>query len=214
MSYVRCAIFGLLLSVTPAGADVWDDAYDASAGTRFIPIELILGAEWDGKRVIAYPSGTFQQTVGGSTWEGPAQWTHPVTGRNLIVYYRSRGGRNAAAQIFALRDDETAIGRVGDSRFGIDGCEQEGKYPLGQWKQGETRTFRYACWYDKKPKIKIATITIKNIDFDCDGSKHCLSIEWALRNERGRRELDRMIYTFAPGKSIVAEQRPAGNRKK
>jgi hypothetical protein len=214
MSYVRCALFGLLLAI-PAGslhADVWDDAYDASTGTRFIPIELILGAAWNGNRSITHPSGTFRQTVGGSTWEGPEKWMHPVTGRSLTVYYRSRGGRNAASQVFAVRDDQTAIGRVGDSRFGIDGCDQEGKYPLGSWKQGETRTFRYTCWYDKKPKNKIATITIKNIDFDCGGARHCLSIEWSLRNEGGKSEIDRMIYTFAPGQSIVAEQRPSGKK--
>jgi hypothetical protein len=200
------ALFALLLSATVARADVWDAAYDPTTGTRFIPLELILGAAWNGNHSISYPQGTFRQTAGGSTWEGPEKWTHPVTHRSLTVYFRSRGGRNAADQVFAVRGDRTAIGRVGDSRFGIDGCDQEGKYPLGRWKQGETRTFRYTCWYDNKPKGKITTISIKNIDFDCFGSKHCLSIEWVLRNEGGRGELDRRTYTFAPGKSIVSEQ--------
>lgn len=203
----RSVALGCLLPVLLTGAawaDVWDDAHDAASGTRFIPLELILGAPWAGERVVTYPKGTFRQTAGGSTWEGPAEWTHPITGKSLNVYYRSRSGRNAAAQVFAVRSDQSAIGRAGDSRFGIDACAEEAKYPIGPWKQGETRTFRYTCWYGGKPKIKVATITIKNIDFDC-GWRHCLSIEWVLRNEGARREIDRRTYIFAPGKSIVAE---------
>ena len=203
---VMLALLFLLTTAAVARADVWDDAYDAKRGTRFIPLELILGATWDGSRTINYPKGTFHQTAGGSTWEGPEKWTHPMTGRSLTVYFRSRGGRNAASQVFAVRDDKVAIGRVGDSRFGIDGCDQEAKFPLGQWKQGETRTFRYTCWYDKKPKIKVNTITITNIDFDCQGFKHCLSVEWVHRNEGAAGVLDQQIYTFAPGKSRVAER--------
>ncbi len=208
MARFQNLIFALLFLPTTsalARADVWDDAYDAKRGTRFIPLELILGAEWNGSRTITYPKGTFRQTVGGSTWEGPEKWTHPVNGRSLTVYYRSRGGRNAASQIFAVRDDKTAIGRVAESRFGNEGCDQEAKYPLGEWKQGETRVYRYTCWYDKKPKVKVNTMTIKNIDFDCQGYKHCLSVEWVHRNESSTEVLDRRIYTFAPGKSIVAE---------
>jgi hypothetical protein len=208
MNQFRSVIYGLALAAMPASAahaDVWDEAYDVSTRTRFIPMELILGAAWNGHRSINYPSGTFRQTAGGSTWKGPESWTHPVTGRRLTVYYRSRGGRNAADQVFAVRDDQAAIGRAGDSRFGIDACDQEGKYPLGIWKQGEMRTFHYTCWYDKKPRRKVATISIKNIDFDCGEWKHCLSIEWVLRNDRAGRELDRRTYVFAPGKSIVLE---------
>ncbi len=204
---VMLALLFLLTTAAVARADVWDDAYDAKRGTRFIPLELILGATWDGSRTIDYPKGTFRQTVGGSTWEGPEKWTHPMTGRSLTVYYRARGGRNAASQVYAVRDDKSAIGRVGDSRFGIDGCDQEAKYPLGEWKQGETRTFRYTCWYDNKPKVKVNTMTIKNIDFDCQGFKHCLSVEWVHRNEGAAGALDQRIYTFAPGKSIVAESK-------
>ncbi|MEA2951626.1 MAG: hypothetical protein QOJ96_1146 [Alphaproteobacteria bacterium] len=157
MTQFCSAIYGLALAAMPAAAahaDVWDEAYDVSTRSRFIPMELILGAAWNGHRSINYPSGTFRQTAGGSTWKGPESWTHPVTGRRLTVYYRSRGGLNAADQVFAVRDDQAAIGRAGDSRFGIDACDQEGKYPLGIWKQGEMRTFHYTCWYDKKPDAK------------------------------------------------------------
>ncbi len=207
MNRFRWTTFALLFVVmfpATASADVWDDAYDAKTGTRFIPMELILGAQWDGGRTINYPKGTFRQTAGGSTWQGPEKWTHPVTGRSLTVYYRSRGGSNAASQVFAVRDDKTAIGRVGESRFGIDGCDQEAKYPLGNWKQGETRTYRYTCWYDKKPKGRINTLTMRNIDFDCKGLKHCLTVEWIHQEESGN-TLDIRTYTFAPDKSIVSE---------
>lgn len=210
MNRFRWTTFALLLAVVLpaiAHADVWDDAYDAKTGTRFIPMELILGAQWDGSRTINYPKGTFRQTVGGSTWEGPEKWTHPVNGRRLTVYYRSRGGRNAASQVFAVRDDKSAIGRVAESRFGNEGCDQEAKFPLGEWKQYEIRTFHYTCWYDGKPKGKVNTLIIANIDFRCQGIKHCLMVRWIHRNEDSTDLLDDQLYTFAPGRSRVAESK-------
>ena len=61
-----------------------------------------------------------------------------------MVYDRTRRG---VGQKFAVRTDGTAIGRVADSRYGISSCDQEAKYPLGVWRQGETRDFQYQCWY-------------------------------------------------------------------
>jgi hypothetical protein len=197
-----------LVTVLGAGAaraepDVWDRAYDAASGTRFIPLQLILGGVWDGERAITYPAGSFSQLAGGSTWTGPEPWRHPHTGATLSVYARSRGGRNAADQLFAVRDDQTAIGRVADSRFGISACDQEAKFPLGLWRQGETRRFEYTCWYGQRPKAKVATITIHEIDFTYAGWPHSLKLEWALHDKGGSTAIDRKIYIFAPGRSLA-----------
>src|ERR1700731_2815721 len=76
--------------------------------SRYIPLQLIIGDTWNGEHSITYPVGRFTEGVegrGASTWSGPRQWSHPKTGRSLTVYDRSRGGRNAAVQIFAVRDD-------------------------------------------------------------------------------------------------------------
>jgi hypothetical protein len=181
----------------------------AQTPARFIPLQLIIGDRWNGERTITYPSGRF---VGGvregapSIWVGPKQWVHPKTGRTLTVYSRGRDGRNAAEQIFAVRDDHTAIGRVADSRFGITACDQEAKYPLGLWTQGETRTFDNICWYGDKVQAKVTTITIQQIDYDCYGLKHCLRVEWILRAKgTDGRTQDHRIYDFAPNQGMVHE---------
>lgn len=198
----------LLAAVATAHAadvDGWDRAYDPTTGRRFIPLQLIIGGVWDGERTITYPSGTFAELVDhGSIWVGPRTWTHPRTGEVLVVYDRSRGGRGMVTdQIFAVRKDQTAIGRVADNRFGITACDQEAKYPLGLWRQGETRSFEYTCWYGEQPRSRITTLTIRDIDFNDGGFKHALRLEWLLRDKDDGRELDHRFYTFAPGKGLV-----------
>lgn len=177
--------------------------------TRFIALQLIIGDRWNGEHTISYPSGRFIEGVRcgvASIWVGPRQWQHPATGRTLTVYFRSRDGQNTADQIFAVRGDQTAIGRVADSRFGITACDQEAKYPLGLWNQGETRTFEYVCWYGNERRAKVTTITIQDIDYECFGMAHCLRIEWVLRDKQGSgRPLDHRVYVFAPNQGMVSE---------
>ncbi len=185
------------------------DSAQAETPGRFIPLQLIVGDRWDGSETISYPVGRFVEGVGqgaASVWTGPRQWMHPKTQHALTVYFRSRDGRNAADQIFAVRDDQTAIGRVADSRFGITACDQEGKYPLGFWKQGESRSFDYQCWYGNTAKSKVSTITIQEIDFTCDGKEHCLRIEWILRDKGSTSHpTDHRVYVFAPNHGMVKE---------
>jgi hypothetical protein len=195
-------IMALLLGAASAQARA-----DAPA-TRFIPLQLIVGDSWDGTETITYPAGRFTEGVeqgSASVWAGPREWTHPKTGKTLVVYDRSRGGRNAATQIFAVRDDFSAIGRVADSRFGITACDQEAKYPLGLWRQGETRSFDYSCWYGDKTRAMVTTLTIHEIDFAYGGREHCIKEEWSLRRRDDPRLIDHRIYIFAPGRGMVRE---------
>ena len=190
-----------------AGSDVWAGAYDAATQTRYIPLELIIGAPWDGKKEIAMPKGAFMEGVARdpSTWRGPVEWQHPDTGAKLMVYDRSRRG---VWQKFALRTDGSAIGRVADSRFGISSCDQEGKYPLGDWKQAEVRQFAYRCWYGsgeaQRTEEMLSTITIEHLDFDYRGSPHSLQLRWVLQRKNDPREIDRRVYVFSPGKGAVS----------
>src|SRR5689334_7247702 len=81
-------------AVAAAVDDVWTRSIDPAARTRYIPVEFILGARWDGQREIKFPSGTFTEGVdrNPSTWRGPSEWVHPDTGAKLIVYDRARRG--------------------------------------------------------------------------------------------------------------------------
>ncbi len=123
-------IAGLLcaaLAAEPAAAEL---------PSRFIPLQLIVGDRWNGEQTITYPAGRFVEGVrdgAASVWTGPKQWVHPKTGRTLTVYARGRDGRNAAEQVFAVRDDQAAIGRVANSRFGISAATRK---PSIRWGYG------------------------------------------------------------------------------
>ncbi len=175
----------------------------AQAQQRYIPLELILGAPWNGAERLDYPAGVFKEPVAnGSLWQGPHAWRHPKTGAPLTVYDRSRGRRTVVDQIFAVRDDGSAIGRVADSRFGIAACDQEAKFPLGIWRAGETRIFDYTCWYGDQPRARRSSIEILALDHDC-GRPHCLTIRWIHSDPAENRTLDDRRYTFAPGSGLV-----------
>jgi hypothetical protein len=207
VTFILCLCGAAWAGASRAADDVWAAAYDEAAQTRYIPLELILGAEWSGKREIVMPHGSFTESVARdpSTWYGPSEWQHPDTGGKLMVYDRRRRG---VGQKFALRADDTAIGRVADSRFGISSCDGEAKYPLGVWRQGETREFRYRCWYGsgegRRMRESISTITIEKIDFEYGGSPHALQLRWILKHAGDPREVDNRVYVFAPGRGAVA----------
>lgn len=200
---------GMLACTVPVHAadDVWAASYDAATQTRYIPLELILGARWNGKREIAFPEGNFTEgvTTNPSTWRGPSAWQHPDTGATLTVYDRARRG---VGQKFAVRSDQSAIGRVADSRYGIRSCDQEAKYPLGIWRQGETRVFEYRCWYGSGAAGRVretrSTITIEKIDFEFAGLPHALQVRWVLKHGDDPREVDNRVYVFAPDRGAVA----------
>jgi len=202
-------LFLLMCAGTGAAADddVWARSIDSNSRTRFIPVELIIGARWDGERAIKMPSGSFTEGVSRdpSTWRGPSEWVHPDTGAKLMVYDRAR---REVGQKFALRTDNTAIGRVADSRYGISSCDQEAKYPVGAWTQGETRDFEYRCWYGsgaaKRVRVTRSTITIEDIDFVAAGLPHAMRVRWILKHADDPREVDNRVYVFAPDRGIVS----------
>jgi len=186
---------------------VWAGSYDASTQTRYIPLELILGADWDGKREITLPKGRYTQTWGGSWWYGPVDWTHRDTGEKLLVYERTRVG---VSQRMAVRKGGDAIGRVYDSR-GDKTCDQEGKFPLGSWKEGETRQYEYPCWYgtgeNKQLRMRVATINIEKIDFVHHGVPHSLQARWIYKDKDTGAVLDDQVYIWSPGFSRVQTPR-------
>ena len=74
-----------------------------------------------------------------------------TTGKTIKVYERKRGSK---IQLFTITNNGQCLGRVWDSRkrkrgvvVAIDnGC----KFPLGNWKEGETRDFFSAYNWPKK----------------------------------------------------------------
>jgi hypothetical protein len=88
-------------------------ATNPKTGTRFIPVELWTGAEWDGTHVIRMSkAGHTFGPRGEKEVIGPSEWTRPRTGEKLLVYERTDRDKH---QLFTITNDGTALGRVYDS---------------------------------------------------------------------------------------------------
>ena len=120
----------------------------------------------------------------------------PTTWNGLEVYERLNHGK---LQLFAIRDDQTGLGRVFDSRY--ETCGGEVKFPLGRWKQGEVREYYLNCGRGRPRPLKV---TIEEIDFVYDGVPHSLRFHWLLMEGRGRGT--DMRYVYSPLRGLVDVQ--------
>ena len=195
------------------GAEVvWNAATDRSTGSRFIPMQLIVPGVWDGALRIDLPKAEALDAEG-TVWSGPYEWRHPYTDVMLKVYERRRTTRREGAveQRMSVRADDAAIGRVSDSRFGGLVCDQEAKFPLGMWKQGEVRTFEYVCSALRNgqhvSRRRAARITIEEIDYDYNSIPHSLRFAWRFSDSDTGAVLDHRTYIFSPGRGLVAQYR-------
>lgn len=192
--------------------EAWDAATDPAAQTRFIPMQLIVPDAWDGARRIDMPIADGFDAEG-TKWTGPQEWRNPHTGRTLTVYDRRRTTprEGLVEQKMAVRTDEAAIGRVYDTRFGGMVCDQEGKFPLGVWKQGEMRAFEYVCLTTRGGKVveqhRLARITIEELDYEYNGVAHSLRFAWRFSDRDSGNVLDHRTYIFSPGRGLAAQSR-------
>lgn len=79
------------------------------------------------------------------------------------------------------------------------------KFPIGIWKEGETREFVYKHYEDSKESMRAEHITIKRLDFTFQGVPHCLEFYWAVTDGGGKKIEDHHTYIYCPGKSMVSE---------
>ena len=190
----------------------WEAAFDPAAGSRFIPMQLIVSGAWDGTRRIDLPvaSGTDSE---GTVWSGPLEWRNPHTGQAMTVYDRRRvtGREGSVEQKMAVRADGSVVGRVYDSRFGGLVCDQEAKFPLGVWKQNEVRTFDYVCLATRGGRIverrRTARITIEALDYEHNGVPHSLRFAWRFADRDSGEVLDHRTYVFSPGRGLAVHAR-------
>ncbi len=177
---------------------VWAASYDAAAKTRFIPIELWTGGNWDGNRSLKLTPANlaFGRYGGEKRLAGPVPWTRPGSGETLQVYERINGGKK---QLFALSSRADGLGRVFDSRYGRD-CVDEVKFPLGLWKENETRVFEVSC--NSGALKRTIELTMEKLDFDYKGIAHSLQFHWVVDGGKGRGT--DMHYTYSPGRGLVS----------
>ena len=203
MAPVRNLGFALAVAVMAAGSAAaapdlsrWAAGFDAAARTRFIPVELWTGGEWDGSRDLRLTRANlaFGQR-GEKRITGPVAWTRAGSGETMEVYERNNRGKK---QLFALSSRGDGLGRVYDSRYERD-CVDEVKFPLGTWREGETRTFDVVCNNGRlRRRIEL---TIEKLDFEHNGAPHSLQFHWVGDGGKGRGT--NMHYIYSPGKGLV-----------
>lgn len=192
---LQLLLFALWLTLAGAvRADdwsAWQRAYDPATRTRFIPVELWIGAPWDGTQEIRMaPAALDFGPRGDKSIKGPTTWN------GIQVYERLNRDK---LQLFAIRDDRTGLGRVFDSRY--ERCRGEVKFPLGRWKQHEVREYQLDCPRGKQRPLKVA---IEEIDFVYDGVPHSLRFHWLYMEGRGRGT--DMRYVYSPLRGLVHVQ--------
>ncbi len=168
----------------------------AYGGERFIPLELFTGGEIRNDTEIKF---TKANLVFGDKKRkkitGPEDWEHPNTGEKIKVYKRTRKGQSGLkTQLFTITNDGQCIGRVWDSRRGGRVIKNGCKFPLGVWKEGETRTFLGSSGgKTRKIELKILKLGKKQ--------KDSIKFNWKLYDGSGKL-MDNNDYTFSPGKAM------------
>ncbi len=199
-------ILMVFLSGCASLADPWFNA-DHSYGGRFIPIELWSGAKWNGQRDLAMaPMNVTFGKRGKKRITGPVDWRHPVTGQNLKVYDRlNKTTKGDKRQLFTLNPDKTGLAKVFDHRPGRKDRYQSDNavlFPLGLWRKGELRNYRFDEFVNGKKVQRTATIRIRRLSFTYKGVKHAMKFDWILKDAQGQ-ILFHERYIYGPQKGLM-----------
>ena len=165
---------------------------------RFIPLELFTGGKIRNDTEIKF---TKANLVFGEKKkkkiEGPENWDHPNTGEKIKVYKRTRKGQSGLkTQLFTITNDGQCIGRIWDSRRGGRIIENGCKFPLGIWKEGESRSFVGSSG-GKPRKIELTILKLGKIQ------NSSIKFNWKLYNMKNGKLMDDNDYTFAPEKAMI-----------
>ena len=164
---------------------------------RFIPLELFTGGDIREDKEIKFTNANL---VFGEKKRkkivGPEDWKNPQTGETIKVYKRTRKGQNGLkTQLFTVTNDGQCIGRVWDSRRGGRVIKNGCKFPLGVWKEGETRLFEGSSG-GKPRKIELTILKLGK------KQKDKVKFNWKLYDGSGKL-MDDNDYTFSPGKAMT-----------
>jgi hypothetical protein len=197
-------------SVSAADINAWEASINSQTKERYIPVELWAGAAWDGKTELKMPAvdSTYHHRRAQYEIKGPMEWTHPLMGQTFVIYERINPGRDGVKlQRFTINQEKSGLGRVYDARPGLGTRMFSGglKFPLGTWKEDETRKFLYKHYEGSRIADRAETITIKRIDFQFQQSVHCLEFYWTATDRDEKRFYDRQTYIYCPGQSMVSQ---------
>ncbi len=212
--YLHCVSLAFLVAVTigssaSAGSDIWQASINSQTKERYIPVELWAGVEWDGSKELKMPKADFTfRHRSAYQIKGPMEWEHPVMRQMFVVYERINPGRDGVKlQRFTINQEKNGLGRVYDARSGLGLRMFSGglKFPLGTWKESETRKFLYQHYEGSRIAERAETITITQIDFEFLQNLHCLEFYWTATDRDEKKYYDRQTYIYCPGKSMMSQ---------
>lgn len=201
------ASVGLSLLGCAGGAPDLNKVEDASVKTRFIPVELFTGDEWDGKHELKLNkvSATACATVIGAnrpcdkyTISGPFKTEKNDTqidwvGDEIPYYLRTFSTRRMGKveSHFTINNSKDGLVRIFDKRKRWGNRKYDGlgsKFPLGYWKEGEVRT------YNSRRPTRIEIIELY-------GPDNCLTFNWKVGEGKTRNSDNN--YTFCPNRGFT-----------
>ena len=167
----------------------------------FITVELWLGENISQSEKIVLPEVSFKFGYKERyKIKGPIIWKNSKTNESIKVYVRSRYSKKEdkeISQLWTITNNNQCLGRVFDdrgNRFIENGC----KFPIGFWKQGESRSFTSNYFDERKGNYKrIKTITILKLEKD---NKSCLKFYW--KSSQKGTVIDENIYEYCPRKGL------------
>jgi len=186
--------------------NVWENTTDPNPLKRFIPVELWTGGQWNGTKEIRM--NNIDKTFGKREQkkiQGTFYWNHPETGNRILVYERTNKTKKGLKyQLFAVNNDKSGIGKVFDERPGKQKRYFQGEvlFPLGYWRQGETRVYKYYEYINGGSFARNARITIKKISFKYKKIPFSLEYDWLLTDNKGN-VIFYENFIYSPGKSMV-----------
>ena len=205
---ISLTVFGGLILSNLASAEPCMPEPDVNE--RVIPVEMLTGSDWSGQASInmpevdrSYPVDDYSR---GKIYnydiklKGPVKWRHPDINMDIQVYERFVSINNASEK-FAVRSDKKAAGRVWDSRF-PGTFFVEAKFPLGKWKQGESRSFTHSLYIQGKEIEGQTKMEIENISCTYNDISGAVQYRWKSYR-RGTLRGD-YNYIYGPGKGMMA----------
>ena len=172
------------------------------ANERFIPIELWLGGNITTSRKLSFPEVDFEFGYKGRhKIKGPINWENSKTRENIRVYVRSRFSKKLnkeISQLWTYTNNNQCLGRVFDNR-GNRVIENGCKFPIGLWKEGESRSFSSNYYDEKKGNYKrTSMITILNLGKD---ENSCIEFKW--KSSQKNLLVDENVYEYCPKVGLI-----------
>ena len=186
--------------------------HDETVLERFLPVELLTGNPMsEGRELVFLPVDRVYPFVdelpdgsigtGDVTLKGPMKWEGQ--GGTVFEIYERKVPR--AHERFALTPDRTAIGRVYDQRFG--NALNEGKFPVGMWKQGEKRSYETTYFSQRGPRQDTTYLEIEKLSCIYEGVPGAMQYGWKTGGGTS------YGYIYVPGKGLThVMTRVGGNR--